>query len=198
MLGFHCRRPACAPPPALRFFSQCSIGRQSMVEMEAYAVAILGAGGTLLGILGVLRPQWVKHWSLRLAPLTITGVAAALAFASCSPLVALLPLALVGFWTVVSFGDTIVRALASAIALLHRPRLAWGALLVVSPLVAVAWSYWTVTPEPFWQPPTVMTVDKTEVAHGTVHTDAGRTLKVIAPVRRATAAELQQVKAQTA
>jgi hypothetical protein len=169
-----------------------------MVEMEASALAILGAGGTLLGILGLMRPQWVKHWTLRLAPLAITGVAAALAFASGNPLVALLPLGLVGFWTLVSFGDEILRAAAGAIAFVRRPRLAWGALLVASPLFAVAWSFWTVTPEPFWDPPTVMTVDKTEVAHGTVRTDAGQTLRIIAPVRRATAAELQQVKAQTA
>lgn len=168
-----------------------------MVEMEAIAVAILGGGGTLLGILGLLRPHWAKHWAFRMAPLAVTGLASALAFAAGSPLLALLPLGLVAFWTIANFGDELIRAATRVVAHLRRPRLACGTLFLASPVIAVAWSYWTVVPEKFWEPPQLMMVDKTEVAHGTVRTDTGQSLRMIAPVRRATAEEVLEVKNQT-
>ena len=168
-----------------------------MVELEAIAIAFLGAGGTLLGLVGLMRRRWSQHWSLQLAPLVIAGLAGALAWTSRSPFLAALPLALVGFWCVVRFGDAMLQAAVPVVAFVRRPAVAWGALLAASPLLAVSWSYWAVAPIPLWEPPQVLLIEKSEVAHGSVRTDAGRILHVAAPMRSATAAELLEIKHQT-
>ncbi|GEM_PF-3992849 len=169
-----------------------------MIVLEAMAIAILGAGGTLLGLIGLMRRGWTQHWTLKLAPLVVVGLAGSLACLSGSPFLALLPCGLIGFWAVVNCGERMIQAAIRMVAFVRHPAVAWGILLVASPLLAVAWSYWTVTPADFWEPPQIMLVDKTEVAHGTIRTDTGRILRVAAPIRRATAEELRQVKRQTA
>ena len=168
-----------------------------MTESNAIGVVLLGLGGSLLGLAGVVYNTKMCGWKWRLVPLVMASVAAILALTGGYPLSAMAPLGVAAVWLAVLVALRLLVTSGDRFASLRRPGLAWGALLVVCPVLALVWTELAAPEAVWWEPEPYLIVNYNEVHPGLIRTDNNRVIHVLAPARPATPAELDSVKHQT-
>lgn len=172
------------------------------MELNLLAMLVLGLGGGVLGLFGMMRSAWLQSRVFQCAPLAVALTAATLAALSDSPLFALLPLALIITWLLVCFNHKVLSQLNRIGVWLRKPAVTAASLFVVSPLLAVLWSYLADPAPPYWDPPAsteqVAMIPKRAVPDAKVKTDAGRILPVALPSRSATSEEVELLKHRSA
>ncbi|MCI0681624.1 MAG: hypothetical protein L0Y71_05940 [Gemmataceae bacterium] len=174
------------------------------MEPNLLGIVLLGFGGGVIGLLGLfyarVNSSWIKGRAVQCAALAPVVAAGIVALTSDTPELAWLPLGLAAFWLVLIFGETLLAVLHRVVSVLRRPAIAWGSLLVASPLLATVWSFHATSTPEYWAAPSdraeLCDIRKTAIDQDLVRTDAGRVVEVKAPVRAATPDEIAGANAE--